>query len=98
MVALQVVGGDDSDKLIVFFKIRPDVITPDNLHSCVFVSSMIDSPVNSLYHAVQKVNKESCVFCVSQSSHTKSGFYDALVMFSGFCASAAERRQMESKF
>ncbi len=52
----QVVGGQDDDKLIVFFKTRPDVITPDNLHKSVFVSSMIDSPVNSLYHAVQKVS------------------------------------------
>ena len=48
-------GGDGSEKLILFFKTKPDVITPENLHSNVFVSSMLDSPVTSLYHAVQKV-------------------------------------------
>ncbi len=47
--------GDGNEKLIVFFKTKPDVITPDNLHSSVFVSSMLDSPVSALYHAVQKV-------------------------------------------
>jgi dynein heavy chain 2 len=48
-------SADKDDKLIVFFKTRPEVITPDNLHSNVFVSTMLDSPVTALYHAVQKV-------------------------------------------
>ncbi|XP_064610087.1 cytoplasmic dynein 2 heavy chain 1-like isoform X3 [Liolophura sinensis] len=46
---------DSKERVIVFFKIKPEVITPDNLHTNVFVSSMIDSPVSSLYHAVQKI-------------------------------------------
>ncbi|XP_013392185.1 cytoplasmic dynein 2 heavy chain 1, partial [Lingula anatina] len=46
---------DTNEKVIVFFKIKPDVITPDNIHRDVFVSSMLDSPVSALYHAVQKV-------------------------------------------
>ena len=52
---LQVKPGDTSDKVIVFFKTKPEPITPDNMHSTVFVSSMLDSPVSALYHAVQKV-------------------------------------------
>ncbi|XP_042887569.1 cytoplasmic dynein 2 heavy chain 1-like [Penaeus japonicus] len=40
------------DKVLVFFKIKPDVITADNLAD-VFVSSMIDSPISSLYHSLQ---------------------------------------------
>lgn len=47
--------GDTNDKVLVFFKLTPSVITPDNLHDNVFVSSMLDSPVTALYHAVQKV-------------------------------------------
>lgn len=47
--------GESSDKVIVFFKTRPDVITPDNVHSNIFVSTMLDSPVSALYHAIQKV-------------------------------------------
>ena len=39
----------------MFFKVKPEVITPDNLHTNVFVSSMLDSPVTALYHAMQKV-------------------------------------------
>lgn len=46
---------DVSDKVIVFFKLQPEVITPDNLHQNVFVSSMLESPVNTLYHSVQKI-------------------------------------------
>ena len=52
---IKVEPGETEDKVIVFFKIRPDVITPDNLHKNVFVSTMLDSPVSALYHAVQKV-------------------------------------------
>lgn len=46
---------DVSEKVIVFFKLQPEVITPDNLHQNVFVSSMLDSPINTLYHSVQKI-------------------------------------------
>ncbi|XP_071551330.1 cytoplasmic dynein 2 heavy chain 1-like [Panulirus ornatus] len=42
------------DKLLVFFKVKPDVITGDNLAD-IFVSSMIDSPISSLYHSLQKL-------------------------------------------
>lgn len=46
---------EGKEKLLVFFKIKPEIITLENLHENVFVSSMIDSPVSSLYHAIQKV-------------------------------------------
>lgn len=42
------------EKLLVFFKIKPDVITGDNLAD-IFVSSMLDSPISSLYHSLQKL-------------------------------------------
>ena len=41
--------------MIVFFKVRPETITPDNLHNTVFVSTMSDSPISGLFHTVQKV-------------------------------------------
>lgn len=44
-----------TDKQLLFFKIRPAVITPENLHENVFVSSMLASPVDTFYHSVQKV-------------------------------------------
>ncbi|KAH3831149.1 hypothetical protein DPMN_104411, partial [Dreissena polymorpha] len=47
--------GESKDRVIVFFKIRPDVITPDNLLTNIVVSSMLDSPLNTLYHAMQKI-------------------------------------------
>jgi dynein heavy chain 2 len=50
-----VTSNDTNDSVIVFFKVRPEVITPDNMHSNVFMSSMLDSPISALYHAVQKV-------------------------------------------
>ncbi|XP_055895255.1 cytoplasmic dynein 2 heavy chain 1-like isoform X1 [Biomphalaria glabrata] len=51
----KVEASDSKERVIVFFKIRPESITPDNLQANVIVSSMIDSPLNTLYHAVQKV-------------------------------------------
>ena len=52
---VQVEPSDSKDRVIVFFKVRPDVITPDNLLTNIVVSSMLDSPLNTLYHAMQKV-------------------------------------------
>ncbi|XP_053561557.1 cytoplasmic dynein 2 heavy chain 1 [Bombina bombina] len=46
---------DKNDKVLVFFKIRPDVITEDNLHDNILVSSMLDSPINTLYQAVRQI-------------------------------------------
>ena len=51
----QVETDEKSEQVLVFFKVKPEVITPDNLHSNIFVSTMMDSPISSLYHAVQKV-------------------------------------------
>ncbi|XP_066286377.1 cytoplasmic dynein 2 heavy chain 1-like isoform X1 [Branchiostoma lanceolatum] len=48
-------SGEKSQKTLVFVKLKPDPITPDNLHSNVFVSSMLDSPVMALYHSLHKV-------------------------------------------
>ena len=40
------------EKVLVFFKTTPDVITPSNLDS-ILVSSLVESPITSLYHALQ---------------------------------------------
>ncbi|XP_064157010.1 dynein cytoplasmic 2 heavy chain 1 isoform X2 [Anguilla rostrata] len=48
-------SADGKDKVLVFFKLRPTVITEDNLHSNVLVSSMLESPINTLYQAVRQV-------------------------------------------
>ncbi|XP_046395709.1 cytoplasmic dynein 2 heavy chain 1 [Ischnura elegans] len=40
---------------LVFFKLKPVVITGDNIHETVFISSMFDSPISTLYHTIQKV-------------------------------------------
>ncbi|XP_029699181.1 cytoplasmic dynein 2 heavy chain 1 isoform X3 [Takifugu rubripes] len=47
--------GQSSEKVLVFFKMHPTVITEDNLHQSILVSSMLDSPINSLYQAVRQV-------------------------------------------
>ncbi|KAM9321467.1 cytoplasmic dynein 2 heavy chain 1 [Gastrophryne carolinensis] len=47
--------GDKNEKVLVCFKIRPDVITEENLHENVLVSSLSDSPVNTLYQSVRQI-------------------------------------------
>ncbi|XP_013915709.1 PREDICTED: cytoplasmic dynein 2 heavy chain 1 [Thamnophis sirtalis] len=54
-VSNKVEASNSEDKMLVFFKLRPDVITEDNLHTNILVSSMLDSPVNMLYQAVRQV-------------------------------------------
>ena len=56
---VQVEATDARERVIVFFKMRPEAITPDNTLSNIIVSSMVDSPLSSLYHAVQKVNSHA---------------------------------------
>ncbi|XP_077466766.1 cytoplasmic dynein 2 heavy chain 1 isoform X1 [Stigmatopora argus] len=43
------------DKILVFFKLHPTVITEENLHQSILVSSMLESPVSTLYQAVRQV-------------------------------------------
>ncbi|MDP3861341.1 MAG: hypothetical protein Q8Q63_07130, partial [Phaeovulum sp.] len=38
-----------------FIKLRPEPITPDNLATNVLVTSVVDSPLHSLYYTVHKV-------------------------------------------
>ena len=45
----------ETKNCLVFFKLRPTTITPDNLHSNILVSTMIDTPLETLFHALQKV-------------------------------------------
>ena len=51
----QLEAGAAADAWLVFFKLSPSVLTPDNLHSNMLVSSLLESPLDSLYHSVQKV-------------------------------------------
>lgn len=48
-------GNKTDEPCIVFFKIKPDVITPQNIHTNVLVSSMFNSPVSTLYHSIKKI-------------------------------------------
>uniref|UniRef100_A0A3P8WNV8 Cytoplasmic dynein 2 heavy chain 1 n=1 Tax=Cynoglossus semilaevis TaxID=244447 RepID=A0A3P8WNV8_CYNSE len=48
-------AGDGKEKVLVFFKLHPTVITEENLHRSLLVSSMIESPINTLYQAVKQV-------------------------------------------
>jgi len=45
----------ENDNWLIFFKLKPTTINPDNLHSNVVISSMLDSPIDTLYHSVQKI-------------------------------------------
>ncbi|XP_053164065.1 cytoplasmic dynein 2 heavy chain 1 isoform X1 [Hemicordylus capensis] len=55
IVSNKVEPGNSENKMLVFFKLRPDIITEENLHTNILVSSMLDSPVNMLYQAVRQV-------------------------------------------
>uniref|UniRef100_A0A3Q1F2C8 Dynein heavy chain tail domain-containing protein n=1 Tax=Acanthochromis polyacanthus TaxID=80966 RepID=A0A3Q1F2C8_9TELE len=48
-------SGDSGEKVLVFFKLHPTVITEDNFHQSLLVSSMLESPINTLYQAVKQV-------------------------------------------
>ncbi len=43
------------DQWLILFKLQPCSINPDNLHTNIFISSVLDSPIDTLYHSVQKV-------------------------------------------
>lgn len=43
------------DQVLIFFKIKPEAITLDNLHKNVLLSSLFESPATVLYHVIKKV-------------------------------------------
>nr|WAW84826.1 cytoplasmic dynein 2 heavy chain 1 [Halisarca dujardinii] len=45
----------EAKSCLLFFKLKPSVITPDNLHSNILVSTMLDTPLETLFHALHKV-------------------------------------------
>ena len=44
-----------NEQCIVFFKLKPEVITPETLHTNILVSSMFKSPISVLYHSIKKI-------------------------------------------
>uniref|UniRef100_A0AAR2JK60 Cytoplasmic dynein 2 heavy chain 1 n=1 Tax=Pygocentrus nattereri TaxID=42514 RepID=A0AAR2JK60_PYGNA len=48
-------SGWDQERLLVFFKLRPCVITEENVSRAVLVSSMLESPVSTLYQTLRWV-------------------------------------------
>ena len=51
----------DNDDWLIFFKLKPTTINLDNLHSNILISLMLDSPIGTLYHSVQKSFRASFV-------------------------------------
>ncbi|KAI4889837.1 hypothetical protein NFI96_027314, partial [Prochilodus magdalenae] len=45
----------DAERLLVFFKLRPCVITEENVSRAVLVSSMVESPISTLYQTLRWV-------------------------------------------
>uniref|UniRef100_H2M4S9 Cytoplasmic dynein 2 heavy chain 1 n=1 Tax=Oryzias latipes TaxID=8090 RepID=H2M4S9_ORYLA len=52
---LQLSNKVTQENVLVFFKLRPTVITEENLHQNLLISSMLESPINTLYQAVKQV-------------------------------------------
>ncbi|CAF3596551.1 unnamed protein product, partial [Rotaria sordida] len=45
----------EGTQCLVLFKLRPDQITSDNIYTNIFLSSMVDSPIDSLYYMIKSV-------------------------------------------
>lgn len=54
-VLKQIDSGDNEDKVLVFFKLRPTVITEENVHRSILVASVLESPITTLYQALRQV-------------------------------------------
>ena len=46
---------DTEDGFLVFFKTQPCVISPENIHNAILVSSMFGSPATTLYHTLHNL-------------------------------------------
>ncbi|XP_047126593.1 cytoplasmic dynein 2 heavy chain 1 isoform X1 [Hydra vulgaris] len=44
-----------NEQCIVFFKIKPEAITAETVHTNILVSSMFKSPISVLYHSIKKI-------------------------------------------
>ncbi|CAF4633910.1 unnamed protein product, partial [Rotaria sp. Silwood1] len=45
----------EGTQCLVLFKLRPDQLTSDNIYTSIFLSSMVDSPIDSLYYMIKSV-------------------------------------------
>uniref|UniRef100_A0A7M5UV62 Cytoplasmic dynein 2 heavy chain 1 n=1 Tax=Clytia hemisphaerica TaxID=252671 RepID=A0A7M5UV62_9CNID len=43
------------EQCIIFFKLKPEAVTPESIHHNVLVSSMFQSPASTLYHTIKKI-------------------------------------------
>ena len=55
ILRFQVELENEKSKILVFFKLQPEAVTPSNMRKIILVSSMVDSPISTLYHVVQKI-------------------------------------------
>lgn len=55
VVFVQLESMEGDGRVLVFFKPHPCVVSEDNLHRSVLVSSMLESPISTLYQALRQV-------------------------------------------
>lgn len=48
-------NNNPDEQCIIFFKLKPEAVTPDNIHHNVLVSSMFQSPASTLYHTIKNI-------------------------------------------
>jgi hypothetical protein len=48
-------SNNPDEQCIIFFKLKPEIVTPENIHQNVLVSSMFQSPASTLYHTIKKI-------------------------------------------
>ena len=48
-------SNNPDEQCIIFFKLKPEIVTPQNIHQNVLVSSMFQSPASTLYHTIKKI-------------------------------------------
>ena len=60
---------ETEDGFLVFFKTQPCVITPENIHNAILVSSMFGSPATTLYHTLHNLFAPSLLKNQKSESH-----------------------------
>jgi len=90
---------------LVLFKLRPDVITSDNVHTNIFLSSMVDSPLDSLYYMIKSVfspalrennNKNQSNQAANQQIQTSLNELEQVLRSSGKKSSSSSSSSMAS--
>ncbi|XP_049774121.1 cytoplasmic dynein 2 heavy chain 1-like [Schistocerca cancellata] len=77
-LSTRVDAGEGKNSLLVFFKIQPDVITPDNIYETISMTTVASSPLVTFYYTIKEVYTPILLQAGNSSNQIDSSLQDLI--------------------